>query len=153
MFIFGLMFISLLSSAGQGQTQALIGLAQDQTELLRVATIGVEKRSSTNTKNFATTAKLSLQTAQNETLATLKASGHKLSAKDLALKKDVATDTQLEEAANNNNFDAVFIKTMQDSLQTYAARLQTMYKTSKSAAEKQLLQNDFNSVSRLLGKS
>ncbi|MGZ6005072.1 MAG: hypothetical protein ACXWLH_02880, partial [Candidatus Saccharimonadales bacterium] len=144
------LFSSVFKSSG-GAVVQLTDLAQQQSEIARVADIGVQKAVSSATKNFAHTTKLTMLSSQNDTLAVLKKSGHKISDKQLALKTNSATDQQLDAASANSTFDATFTKLITDELNSYRTSLQSDYRLATSTNEKVLLQDSFNSVSLLLG--
>lgn len=149
--IIALVVISFISNAGKSSSQSLIDLARQQQELIRVAEIGVSGSRSTNTKNLAATAQLSLQTTQNDTIALLKKQGYKLSVKDLALKENSQTDQQLDAANLNNSFDDTFTKLIRTQLANYRSSLNGAYKASKSKTERQILQTSYNGVTLLIG--
>ncbi len=142
---------SFITSSGKSSTQALIELAQEQTELVRVADTGVGKARSGATKNLAITTQLSLQTTQLDTIALLKKNGHKLGAKQLGLKQSAATDQQLTVAVASNTFDEIFTELLHKQLAAYRVSLQKVYKTATNKTEKQILQTSFNGVTLLIG--
>lgn len=145
-----IMFVSLLSSAGKSQTESLISLAQEQAEIVRVANIGVEKANSQDTKNLASTALSNMESAEFQTVSLLASNGHKLDTKKLALKQSSETDSQLEEATNNNSFDETFTKIVETQLKAYRLHVQSLYGTSKNDIEKSILSSQFSSVSIFL---
>lgn len=141
---------SALSSGSKNSTQTVIDLAEEQSELIRVATIGTQKSRGADSANLAITALLSLETTQTQTLTLLKSNGHKLGQKQLMLKQDPKTDQTLDSADLNNNFDTAFIQLMQSNLATYKNDLKSAYDASKSNSEKQILSNSFTGISVLL---
>lgn len=147
--IAAILLISLIGSGGKGSTDALINVAQQQTELARVAAIGVDKASSTDTKNLAITTKLSMQSSQADTVALLKKSGHGVSDKTLALLQDSNTDQQLDSADASNTFDSTFTQLLQRLLNSYRSSLQNAYKTV-SSSQQQVLQASFNDATILI---
>ena len=148
-----LVVFSLLSKGGSGSSAQLTDIAEQQTEIARVADIGVQKATSTATKNLAHTTKLSMISGQQQTVALLKKQGHKVSSKQLAIKQNSTTDQQLNDAAANNNFDATFTKLLTDELNSYRQSLSTTYKASNSSSERALLLDDFNGAALLVGST
>jgi len=145
-----IVFSSLLGSGGN--TTALVGLAEQQQELIRVADLGAnQQQASPATQDLATTAKLSLETTQTETLALLKKNGHKVSPVQLASRKNLSTDQAFTTAAESNTFDTAFTDTLQNELKTYRLSLQSAFKTSTKSSEKKLLQASFNSATLIIG--
>ncbi len=137
---------------GRDQTKPLIAIAQSQTELIRVATLGSAKATTLDARALAATTQLSLTSAQQETLSYLKKHHRKPSTKELAATKDASTDEALNKAALNNNFDASFAATMHDKLTIYQQALQKTYDGVKSASEKQLLKQLYTQTVTLLGQ-
>ena len=144
---------SFISNSGKSTTEALIGLAEEQTEIIRVATTGATKAREASARNLAVTTQYSMQTTQGQTVALLKKQGHKLGAKELTLKKSAQTDAQLAAAAENNTFDQTFITIMQSSLSTYRTDVKKAYDNSINKTERQILANSFNGVNIILGQS
>lgn len=149
--IIGIMLMSYLGKSSKGDTEALIGLAQQQTELVRVAAVGVEKGTSPATKYLASTAQLSIESSRQEIITLLKKGGHKVGEKTLVSKKNAETDNQLDDAAQNNTFDAAFTKILNEELTSYSSSLQKTYNSTQSDSERQVLKNAFNSAQILIG--
>src|SRR6185369_7159247 len=97
-----ILFSVIFKSSG-GSTAQLTDLAQQQTEIARVADIGIQKANSTATKNYAHTVKLSVLSSQQQTLALLAKEHHKINDKLLGIKASSVTDQQLNDAAANNS--------------------------------------------------
>jgi len=143
-----ILFASLLG--GGGNLDSMIGLAQEQNELIRVADIGVIKGRGSTARNLAQTATGSLNTTQAQTLEYLKKQGTKLDIKALSLKKNSTTDQQLNAAALNNTFDDAFIKIMQEELKTYQTNVKKAYDSTSSKTQKSILADSYNGVNVLL---
>ncbi len=143
--------ISVLGGSSKSNTQVLVSLAQQQTEIARVAGIGADKADSATARNLAITTQLSMESAQQDTLALLKKGGHKVSDSTLGLLKDSQTDEQLNGADGGNTFDDTFTKLLHDKLSSYRILVQNDYKNATGVNERQVLQNSFNSVTSLLG--
>lgn len=147
--ILAVAFSTIFKGGGNAVTE-LTDLAQQQTEIARVAAIGVQKAQSTATKNFAHTTQLTLISSQQDTLALLASSGKKLGPKALAIKQNPVTDQKLEAAAANSTFDSTFQKEITDQLKIYRSSLQRTFSTASSSSARSLLQDSFNSINLLL---
>ena len=143
---------SLLSGGGFNAT-SYETVAEEQTELIRIATLGTNQAVGQPAKNFAVSAELSLTTSQQQLLAYLQKNGHKLSTKQLALKHNAATDTQLTAAQASSSFDATFTSIMQQQLTTYLSSLKSTYASASGKTGKQLLNTDYNAAQSLLTQS
>jgi len=150
--IAALVFVSILGNAGKDNVQALLDIAEQQQEIIRVTGLGLAQAqvSTPDTQNLAITTQLSLLSNQHAMLGLLNGDGQKLAAKDLVLKKNASTDAQLTTAAQNGTFDATFVQILDSELSNYGSALQTAYKSSKSSSEKQVLQASYNNVTLLL---
>lgn len=138
------LLFSVVFGGSKNSTDKLVKITQQQTEIIRVASLADKQAASTDTKNFASTIRLSLTSAQQETAALIAKQGQKLSAKQLAIGQNSATDTALTQAQQANRFDEVFAATMKTSLTAYQQELIAAYNGSKSKAEKALLQKLYN---------
>lgn len=150
MLLIVIVLFSVVFKGGGGTAAQLMDLAEQQNEIARVADIGVNKATSSATKNFAHTTKLSLLSDQQQTLALLKKIGRKVNVKLLGSKNNPVTDQQLDDATANNEFDTTFTKIITDELTSYRSSVQADYKSATGTNEKQLLQDSFNSVSILI---
>jgi hypothetical protein len=139
---------SLLSGAGSGNKEELLGVAQRQSELIRIATIGTQKARSTTAKNLAVTTYLSL-TSDQKTLTS--AMSPKPSTKQLALGKNAETDQLLTAAEQNNKFDEVFITEIQQELIAYQQSVKKAYDNASGNKLKQILAAEYKNASVLAG--
>lgn len=151
--VISIMFFSLLSSSSRANTDKLISITQQQQEIIRVSTIGIEKARSSATRNLAVTTELSMVSAQKKMLDLLKKRGHKVGLKQLALKQKASTTSALEEAALNNSFDETFTKLINDELTEYRTSVRATYNTSSSKTEKALLDEAFQGAGTLLAST
>lgn len=148
-----MIFVALLGSSGKGLAKDYQDLLQQQTELVRVSEIGREKAAQSDAKNLAITTSLSISGQQKALLSIAKKAGAKTDTKSLALGKNVDTDSTLNTAEQANQFDTVFIKTVQDELTTYKQTLKKIYDQTTKKTTKDILNTDYVDVSALLGKS
>ena len=116
-----------LGNAGKAETQTLVSIAQKQQEIIRISGLGLQKSRTPQVRHLAINAQLSLMSGQAPLLASIKGAGQKVDNKLLDKGKNSKTDLLLNEAAQNNNFDAVFARILQESLEDYQRALKTAY--------------------------
>ncbi len=138
--------IGLLGSSGGSLKQDYLTLAQEQAELIRVSTDGIQKSRGGDAKNLAVNVNYSVLSQQPAVLALAKKSGVKVDAKTLALAKNANTDKTLAQADQTNQFDEVFTKTMQTLLGQYRQNLQKIYKQTTSNTAKATLTKDYEDI-------
>lgn len=147
----GLYVLKSLSSAGGMDKPSMLSVAQDQTELLHLGTLGTQSAVSPDVKNFAFTTKLSFGSIQATFVQYLAKQGYKPSDKDLALKESASTDAALNAALASSTFDPTFTQTMQTELQTYQRDLTTAYAKAGPNGKK-ILKADYNSAALILAQ-
>lgn len=135
---------------GQNNSDKLLSLAQEQTEVIRVSDIGVNKARESKAKNLAAATKLAVQTDHNATVERLKKLGKKAEAKTLSATKNTQTDQKLDTAAINSKFDETFVQTLQEMLVKYRTNVKSLYDSTGSSTEKQFLASSYDSTSLLL---
>ncbi len=146
-----LVFVSLLSSSGSIKPDYQ-SLVQQQTELIRISEIGRTKAAGADARNLAVNTSYTISTQQNNLEPIAKKAGAKTDKKTLGLGKNPKTDSALDDAAQANNFDSVFITTMQDSLKKYQQTLKKIYDHTNSKSSKEKLSNAYNDTSLLLAQ-
>ena len=133
-------------------TATLTSIAQQQQEIIRVATLGA-RATSQDTQNFAATTQYTLMTSQGQVITYLGQHGTKLSAKQLAVGHDATTDATLTAATATSTFDSALKDSLISQLKTYRAALSKAYTASSNKTVKTLLQKSDNSARILLGIS
>jgi hypothetical protein len=146
--VFGLIF-SFIFGSDSGNTDKLVSLAAEQTEIIRIAEIGEKQASTTDVKNFAGTVSISFTSAQEQLVNYLEKQGHKVQSKELSASKNTQTDTALTAAAQANRFDEVFSTTLQDAVTAYQTKLRQLYQDASSNKQKQTLQAIYNQTATL----
>ena len=146
--IFVVLF-SVFNRAGNAQKDRLIGLAQAQTEIIRVSELADKQSNDTNTRNLAVNTRMTLQTDLQATTEFLAKRGVKLSGKTLELGQDPRTDEALEEAKANSRFDETFAQLIKDEIEDYRALLKPAYENG-SRLEQQSFNQDYQELSLLL---
>lgn len=139
-----------LLGGGGANTAELTKLVQQQEEIARVSTAGVEDTSRSDIRNAAANTKLTLISQQQELLQFLANQGTEVKEDQLAALENPATDTQLETARSNNQFDAAFLEIIQSHLADYASTIQTVFDNSSSETEQELLRLYYEQVQLLL---
>ncbi|HEX7368195.1 MAG TPA: hypothetical protein VF261_00880 [Candidatus Saccharimonadales bacterium] len=127
-----------------------IGVAQDQTELARVAALGVASASDSVAQNVAYTVDLTMTSAQQQTVAYLANNHKKIGVKQLALKQSTQTTQDLSSAQANSTFDSAFMDHIQQLLQTYASDLNAAYKTGPGPKGRQMLIQQYKGAELLI---
>ena len=138
--------VSLFLGGSASNTDRLVGLAQRQTELARVASLGQKDAVGADAKNLASTVMLSMTSAKNDTSTLISDQGRELDAKTLAAKQSSATDEVLAAAKQANRFDETLVSTLQSGLTTYQQELSDLFDDTDSTTEKALLQELYNQV-------
>ncbi len=128
-------------------------VAQDQTELARVAVIGTTKVTSQAMSNFAYNTKYSMATSTYQLVTYLDTNKKKLDAKEILLKHSTLTDTELTSALANGNFDEEFASIMQKDLATYSNDLKAAYATNPGPKGQALLSAQYKGAQLLIIQS
>lgn len=147
-----LMVISMFSGGSKDQNQRLLGIAQQQTELVRVAGLAQDKARTSATQSLAATASITIQSSQNDISGLLRKAKIKTDAKILASKNDPKTDATLEAAAQNNRYDEVFTELLTREIKEYQLDLKEAYDSTSSKTQKEVLEAAFVSASTLLSE-
>lgn len=158
--VVGLVFVLLIALVlvmqllGKGgasfDKKAMLSVAQDQTEIVRLGDRGNEDAISQSTKNFAATATLGMKTERTELLTYLAEHGYKPKDKDLLLKQSAQTDSQLDQAKSSSTFDTVYTGIMKQQLESYKQDLSTAYNSAKSESAKAALKARYAVADMLL---
>lgn len=142
---------SLLSGSGNIPNMTIV--AEDQAELVRVATLATQAQSNDvsqqTTMNFAQNSALSIASDQQQLLSFLSSHNTKLSTKTLALKDNPHTDQVLNAAAASSTYDPAFLTAMQGDYTIYVNDIKTAYAKSTNPTEKQLLQKEYKNAQLL----
>lgn len=140
-----------LFSPKSNNAVSLTAIAQQQTEISRVAGVALmQPGASQTTRSLAASTSLTIGTDQANLVTFLKKNGIKLSPKQLALRRNLATDAALTAAASAGNFDSAYAATVRTELNAYGNNLSQAYVNSKSPALKSLLSQDYNNAQLLI---
>jgi hypothetical protein len=124
---------AILSFANRSTaTPILLSIAQQQTEISRVAQLNLSKLDDSSVKNFSINTSLTLTSSQAEYLKFLAAHKSALDEKLLTAGMNKKTDTALEAAASNGTLNSATRTVLIDELTTYQRSLTTAYNETQS---------------------
>lgn len=151
--VVGIIAMSLLGGSGKSNSEQLLTLAQTQTEIMRVTDVILKQPAtrSESTRILATNTALSVESTQKQVLAMIESSGKKVNTKELGLLKNAKTDTTLNTAALNNQYDDVATQVIITELKNYRTQLKTTYDGTSDQKNKVVLSDAFKGVGLLLG--
>ncbi|MDQ5971976.1 MAG: hypothetical protein QG553_135 [Patescibacteria group bacterium] len=139
----------LISSAGGGDKKMLTGIAQTQTEIMRVSREGATDAKDTAIQGFAQSTALVITSSQQKTTAFLGKMKETPNSKTLALGRSTKTDTALKTAKEAGRYDQELLKILSTSLEDYKKELSAGYKQATSKSQKQLLEQLYNQANNL----
>ena len=153
--ILALIIFSLAFGGKGGSTAPLVSLAQQQTEMARIAKLANDSNqlSSQDARNFSRTTQLTLTSDKAELVSFLARNGKKLNTKQLGAKQSAATDSALSAAGASGTYDSTLTGILQTQLKTYQSNLTQAYNGASSASEKALLKTEFTNATLLLEQS
>lgn len=103
--------------AGSSNGPLLLGVLQDQQQLIHLSTAAQEEKTlSTTNTNAAITTELSITSSRSELGGYMKTNKIKYNPKQLTLKINPATDKLLADATVASNYDKVFAEVLESSL-------------------------------------
>ncbi len=146
--IAGLVLTQFLPKGTSGES--LLGLIQQQQEIIRVSTQAQQTAQSETIKGFAYTVNLSVSTSQQQLQGYATKAGTKIDPKQLSLKQDAATDKLLENAKATSTYDRTVKKVLSTLLQDYLDQLKETYKQTSNANLKKILDANFNAGKTLI---
>jgi len=140
---------------GGSNTAALIDVVGKSKEISRISVAQQPNLKDPTTAALASTVSAAMasdSTQMNNYLAQHKV---KVGAKKLAVyaANDKDIDSQLSQAAANNNLDTAYINYLKKALSDYSQTLKDAYAGSTKAAAKSILQKSFDSTQTLLSSS
>lgn len=148
--ILALVFSIMQNQANNEQRQKLAGLAQTETELIRLANLASSQSTEENTKTRAEEIVSTLSSSLAKTKQLIQTRGGNSQEADFSGGKNSQNDSRLVEALQNNSFDTVFSELIDEQLLSYQQQLITVQK-SANGTEKQALENSYTKANKLLG--
>jgi flagellar basal body-associated protein FliL len=131
------------------QSTALVTIAQDQAEIIRVAGDAVKNSHSDVIQNFAATATVGLASSQQDLLSYMAKNGTKVNDKVLALGHSSKTDQALTAALAADTYDTSYESIMRANLSKYEHDINQGISAAQTKQEVTLLQKA-NSGAQLL---
>lgn len=130
-------FITKLAGRGGEDKAQFVGLIQQQSELVRVATLGTgEQSANADLRNTATNISLAVSSDKQQLIAVLAKKNIKLKGKEINGVANQKTTTLLTNARAAANFDSTLITTLSDEMDDYQGGLEKMYNQTKSRSIK-----------------
>jgi hypothetical protein len=150
----GLMAVIALAAAtlipSTSSSLALTEIAQQQQEIIRVATAGSNQATAPSVRNYAVSTQYSVVTNQREVLQYLSKSGTNLSSKEIELKKNSQTDALLAAAKATSTYDEALRESLTTQLTDYQESLKTAYDATSNTETRALLQKSFAAAALLV---
>jgi hypothetical protein len=131
----------------------LTGLAQTQTELLRISRQASSDATQQTTRNLATTVEYTMLTHQKQTLEVITKNGGAVDGKILALKQNSSTDQKFRAAKSTSTFDTTYTEIIQTELDDYAVLLKNLSQVeAASTSERNRMSDYYRQVQDLLSQ-
>ncbi|GEM_PF-1596704 len=133
----------------------LLQIAQQQTEIVRVAQLNFSKLDDSKVKNFSVNTSLTLASTQAEYLKFLAANDAAVDEKVLTAGMDTKTDDTLKAAAGNGTLDSTTTTVLIDELTDYQRSLTAAYQGSQNQTARATYKAMFDEAALLIeqGKS
>lgn len=144
-----LMLASLLFGGSPSGTESTVAIAQQQTEIVRIASLGNQKAGGTQAKTLAALTASTISSDQKKTIDYLAKQNRKVKEKELRLKEDKKADADLTAAESNGRFDEVFTRILIEKLNAYKQDLQSYY-SELGPSGKALFDQHFKNVDLIL---
>ncbi|MGH7241516.1 MAG: hypothetical protein ACREGB_04430 [Candidatus Saccharimonadales bacterium] len=151
--IAGAVLSSVLSAGSKEKTAGLLAVAQQQTELIHVATDGANNTTTLPMQNLAQNVLAAVTSDNNALLDYMSKNKQKVTPQLLAATQSKTIDASLKSAQENNTYDSTFKDIVQTELNDYAIALQKAYKDGLGSKGKALLAKQFDSTKALLAAS
>lgn len=142
---------AIIGSLGGKSNDQVLDLVAYQSELKRIIALGNDKARSSETKNKALTASLTLESDYQQTVKIVNARKIKTPKNLTARYAGTQSDQALDAADKANNFDAKYEELYKEKLTKYKAKLAEIY-PSLSPAEKNIIKKSSDNAKLLLGE-
>lgn len=145
------LFSLFTRNSGDNNVDLMIKAAQEQTEIVRVANLVTSQNSASQaTDNLAMNTSLTVNSDLNQLKQYMSKNGHALKDKQLALGKDIKTDSKLTAAATSGSYDDTYNQVLKDQLTAYQNTLGEAYKATTGPNGQKVLSNAYDNVQLLL---
>ena len=135
---------SVIGGGGPDRLALMTSVAQQQTELNRVATLGANKATTSAVRGAARSIQLTSLSARSQVSSYLVTNKEQLNPKLLPLKRDAKTDTALSDAAANNTYNATFADVITTDLDSYMSSLKAAYDAKPGPKGQALLKSQYD---------
>ena len=149
--VIAFVFVTIFSKSTP--SPSLTAIVQQQQEIIRIATQGEQQAGTDTTKNLAYNIDLSVGTSQSQLKSYLAKHNVKITAKELALKKDPNTDKLLMNAKSTSTYESALQKVFASQLQTYISDLQKAYDDTSSKTLRTVLADSYKAGKTLLNQA
>ncbi|MBP7857985.1 hypothetical protein KA016_02885 [Candidatus Saccharibacteria bacterium] len=149
--VIAFVFVTIFSKSTP--SPSLTAIVQQQQEIIRIATQGEQQAGTDTTKNLAYNIDLSVGTSQSQLKSYLAKHNVKITAKELALKKDPNTDKLLMNAKATSTYESALQKVFASQLQTYISDLQKAYDDTSSKTLRTVLADSYKAGKTLLNQA
>lgn len=139
--------LSIFFSLTRKNYSGYISLAQQQTEILRIATASGGNTKEAATKNYVQSIASVVLSQKNATLEFVKKNHVKVKDSVLDVKKSSSADKQLDAAKANNSYDKTLAEILNNRLNEYKKSVGNLSAKVSSKSEKTLIQNISNDLS------
>lgn len=145
-------FVSgFLNGASNDQINRLLGIAQTESEIVRITGSGnTNKLTSRDVINYATTAKMSAESSRHGIISVLTARGKTVKTSDINV-INLADDATLKQGEENGRYDQAMKQLLDKLLAGYQRQLAAAYGPG-TPNEKQVILSANDQVNLLLGK-
>lgn len=144
-----ILLIGSLFFGGDPDRKVLIDVAQKQSEIISLASMGADDGGTNQTKSFGYSVQLSVTTDQQLLVAQMTKKG-KVKPKEIAAVVSPKLASELEDAQLNGRFDEAFAVAMKQELTEYQQELKAANATVGSEKARELLTKDFDNATLLL---
>ena len=134
--VFLALIVSVIFGGSSNNYPQILDLAAQDQEILRVSTTFQQDFNDTSTQNISATAVATLSTQQTQYLNYLATTKYKYKLTQLNSHLNKTTDTNLQNAIQNNNFDATYLAYLKTAVQSYQQSMNTVNQTSTKNFQK-----------------
>lgn len=142
-------FYAIFFGGKTTNTDQLTSVMARAREIGRVSVLVQQQAKDTSTKDLATTAEAVLSSQEQELKSYFSDRKVKVNPKKLAVRLDKNTDTSLEKALQNNNYDQTYFSYLKTNLVSYQGELDTTLKGSSESLQS-ILSGQYQSIKTLL---
>lgn len=145
-----LLLFGVVFRGGDSSKEQMLKVAREQSAIIAVTAIGMQKAGSTDTKSLANSVSLTLTSDQQSAVAQLAKNGTKVKDKDIAAVVDPEIAKKMTVAEQNGTFDVAFESALKDLLATYKNNVQSAYDSTDSKSAREVLTEAFDNTSLLI---